>query len=122
MSKYETIEVAQLAGMFKALGHPHRLRIFQRLLGCCAPGTACALDDVGPNCVGELGEELDIAASTLSHHVKTLAHAGLIHLSRRGQFIDCQVDPDAALLLRGVFTPTPPAVTARGTSAKRKRA
>ena len=120
MSKYKTIEAAQLAGMFKALGNPHRLRIFQRLLDCCTPGTVCSLDGVSPNCIGELGTELDIAASTLSHHIKTLAHAGLIHMHRRGQFIDCQVDPDAALLLRGVFTATP-AAAARRIPDKRKR-
>ena len=120
MSKYKTIEAARLATMFKALGNPHRLHIFQRLQTCCVAGTVCALDGASPNCVGELGTELDIAASTLSHHIKTLAHAGLIHLNRRGQFIDCQVDPDAALLLRGVFTTTP-AAAVRRTPAKRKR-
>jgi ArsR family transcriptional regulator, arsenate/arsenite/antimonite-responsive transcriptional repressor len=120
MSKYKTTEPARLAGMFKALGNPHRLHIFQRLLECCTPGTVCALDGVSPNCVGELGTELDIAASTLSHHIKTLAHAGLIHLHRRGQFIDCRIDPDAAALLRGVFTPTP-ATTARSPATKRNR-
>ncbi len=121
MSKYETIEAARLSGMFKALGNPHRLRIFRRLLGCGTSGTVYPLDDASPNCVGELGEELDIAASTLSHHIKTLAHAGLIHLNRRGQFIDCHVDPDAAVLLRGVLTTTKPVATARASSAKRKR-
>jgi len=120
MSKYKTTDAEHLATQFKALGNPHRLRIFQRLLTCCTPGTVCALDGASPNCVGELGMELRIAASTLSHHIKTLAHAGLIHLNRRGQFIDCQVDPDAAMLLRGVFTPTP-AASARRTPAKRKR-
>ncbi len=120
MSKYKTTNAAHLAAMFKALGNPHRLRIFQRLQTCCTPGTVCALDGASPNCVGELGTELDIAASTLSHHIKTLAHAGLIHLNRRGQFIDCQVDTDAALLLRGVFN-TAPAVAARRSPAKRKR-
>ena len=120
MSKYKTTDAAHLASMFKALGNPHRLRIFQRLLSCCTPGTVCALNGASPNCVGELGTQLDIAASTLSHHIKTLAHAGLIHLHRRGQFIDCQVDPDAAMLLRGVFTTTP-ATASRCTPTKRKR-
>lgn len=120
MSKYKTTTATHLATMFKALGNPHRLRIFQRLQSCCTPGTVCALDGATPNCVGELGTELDIAASTLSHHIKTLAHAGLIHLKRRGQFIDCQVDPDAAVLMRDVFT-TALAATSRGAATKRKR-
>ena len=120
MSKYKTTSATQLAAMFKALGNPHRLRIFQRLQTCCVPGTVCALDGASPNCVGELGTELGIAASTLSHHIKTLAHAGLIHLNRRGQFIDCAVDPDAAVLMCDVFTATPAAKT-RGAATKRKR-
>lgn len=83
----------QLAEVFKALSNPHRLAIYRRLARCCAPGTAC---DVGfaTSRVGELGEELDIAASTLSHHLKSLSHCGLIRMLRRGQCVECSVNPD----------------------------
>lgn len=103
--------------MCKALGHAHRLRIFQRLMHCCTPGTVCGIEGASPNCVGELGAELDIAASTLSHHIKTLAQAGLIHLHRRGQFVDCHVDPEAAALFDGLFQPAP---STRRHNAQRK--
>jgi ArsR family transcriptional regulator len=113
MSKYRKDQEARLAEQFKALGHPHRLRIFNRLLDCCAPGTVCAIGDAAPNCVSELGAELDIAASTLSHHIKSLAQAGLIRLERRGQFIDCQADTDAVETLRAAFAPTTRATNKR---------
>lgn len=108
MSKYRNDDADRLAAMCKALGNAHRLRIFQRLISCCTPGTVCEIEGASPNCIGELGTELDIAASTLSHHIKTLAHAGLIHLHRRGQFIDCHVDPEAAVLFGGLFTAARP--------------
>lgn len=45
-------------------------------------------------CVGTLGEDLDIAPSTVSHHLKELARSGLIIMTRRGQHVECRVDPD----------------------------
>ncbi|MEJ2694999.1 MAG: metalloregulator ArsR/SmtB family transcription factor, partial [Candidatus Thiodiazotropha sp.] len=67
------IEDLSLAEMFKALGNDHRLEIFHRLAGCCDLG------DVGYY-VGQLGEGLNIAPSTLSHHLKELHRAGLIEM------------------------------------------
>ena len=87
------IELVQLADIFKALSNPHRLAIFQRLSRCCVPGTRCDVE-FAKSSVGEIGEGLDIAPSTLSHHLKTLSQCGLIKTSRRGQFVDCCVDPD----------------------------
>jgi ArsR family transcriptional regulator len=89
----------RLAEAFKALSNPNRLKIFLQLMNCCAPGTVCSAegvtaDLVTKSCVGDLGEGLAIAASTLSHHIKELNRAGLIHMERRGQHIDCWVDPD----------------------------
>ena len=86
-------ELEQLAAIFKALSNPHRLAIFQRLCHCYEPGTSCDVTFTKAS-VGELGGNLDIAASTLSHHLKVLAQCGLINMSRRGQFVDCCADPD----------------------------
>lgn len=78
--------------MFKALSNPHRLAVFQRLASCCAPGTACALDDAPCLSVGQLGDGLDIAASTLSHHMKTLSQAGLVQTRRQGKQVLCWIE------------------------------
>lgn len=103
MSNYQTIELNPLADTFKALGHPHRLQIFLQLATCCAPGTACTGDEAMRRCVGELAAELDIAQSTVSHHLKELTRAGLIATERCGREIRCWVDPDVLLRLGDFF-------------------
>ncbi|TFG54319.1 MAG: transcriptional regulator [Gemmatimonadales bacterium] len=111
MSNHQTIAVPPLADAFKALGHPHRLQIFHRLSSCCAPGTACTVDEAVPRCVGELAAELDIAPSTVSHHLKELTRAGLIATERCGREIRCWVEPDVLRDLGDFFHGfvTPPA-------------
>ena len=103
MSKYRTENTAELAEYFKALSNPNRLQIFLRLLTCCPPGTACAADSISGFCVGELGEDLSVAPSTLSHHIKELQRAGLIKTQRRGQNIECYVDVKKVSLLKEFF-------------------
>lgn len=78
--------------MFQALANPHRLALFHRLSSCCTPGTACSQDDALRQHVGELGEGLAIAPSTLSHHLKELNRAGLIQMQRRGKHVECWVE------------------------------
>lgn len=112
MSNYRDIQNStdRLAETFKALSNPNRLKIFLQLMNCCAPGTVCTTNDVTTDsviksCVGDLGDGLDIAASTLSHHIKELNRAGLIQMERRGQNVDCWVDPDAVKELNQFFQP-----------------
>lgn len=97
-------EELSLVEMFKALGNQHRLEIFHRLTTCCQPGTYCSLDEVGC-CVGELGEGLEIAPSTLSHHLKELHRAGLIEMRRQGKQIKCWIEPSILTRLAGFFDP-----------------
>lgn len=61
-----TKEQQQLAQFAKAMSHPVRIYILQLLAGqiCCYSG--------------DLAEELPIARSTLSQHLKALKDAGLI--------------------------------------------
>ncbi len=102
MSNY-SIDIQKRAEMFKALGNPHRLAIFQRLTSCCAPGTVCAVDDAIRFTVGEIGEELEIAPSTVSHHLKELLRAGLIQSRRNGKTIECWIEPELLDQLSGFF-------------------
>ncbi|VAX00220.1 Transcriptional regulator, ArsR family [hydrothermal vent metagenome] len=101
MSKYETM--SRQAGMFKALSNAHRLLLFNRLMTCCVPGTKCNPDEVVKFCVGDLGEGLDIAPSTLSHHLKELNRAGLVQMQRRGKNVDCWVEPAVLNELKAFF-------------------
>lgn len=92
MSNNQTYEVQ--ADRFKALSNPHRLALFKRMMSCCALGTICSAEEATRFCVGELGEGLEIAPSTLSHHLKELNRAGLIKMQRLGKNIQCWVEPD----------------------------
>lgn len=105
MSKYETI-LERLPVMFKALGNPSRLALFRRLSRCCRPGTCCEIEVAIRYTVGELGEGMAIAPSTLSHHIKELHSAGLIETERRGKQVLCWIDPEVLDHLADFFSPT----------------
>ncbi len=101
MSNYENMDMDAYAEIFRALANPHRLRIFANLADCCTPGTRCA-EDVRV-CVGDISGELDLAPSTVSHHLKELRRAGLIRAERSGQTVECWVDPEILRALSHFF-------------------
>lgn len=93
---------ALLVRVFKALGDPTRLRIFQ-VLRCC--DGEVMIDD-GGGChpsntmsVGEVCCRLGQNPSTVSHHLKELRIAGLIHVEKRGRCIYCSINPAALELV-----------------------
>ena len=100
MSNYQTETLEAFARAFKALSNPHRLQIFNILSHCCEPGTEC---NVQQYCVGDIAPRLDIAASTLSHHLKELQQAGLIHMRRRGKQVFCSIEPGMLKEIRILF-------------------
>lgn len=104
MSKYKTIDSEQLVDIFKALANSHRLKIYNILTSCCTPGTSCASDEVFSCCVGDLDSQLDIAASTLSHHLKELNRAGLINMKRDGKQVFCSVNTEIMEQLQNIFS------------------
>jgi ArsR family transcriptional regulator len=92
-----------LAAIFKALGDPTRLRIFQTLR-CC--DRTVEVDETG-QCrpagslsVGEVCCQLGGSMSTISHHLKELRLAGLIRMEKRGRWIYCSVNPASLELIR----------------------
>lgn len=101
MSNYQSN--INLSEAFKALSNPNRLELFERLMSCCAPGVRCDAEKAARFCVGELGEGLAIAPSTLSHHLKELNRAGLVQMERRGKNVDCWVEPEALRVLATFF-------------------
>ena len=113
MSNYQKEEVYRIAEVFKALSNPNRLHIFLRLVSCCPPGTKCSSDAAVQRCVGELGQDLKIDPSTISHHLKELRRSGLIRTERRGKNIICWVDPETVLEVANWLTGYLPTATVR---------
>jgi ArsR family transcriptional regulator len=72
-----TEDIARYADMFAAMGTESRLRIMQALLSAHPQGLV----------VGEIIAELEVSASTLSHHLDKLKHEGLVEVSREGTFL-----------------------------------
>ena len=107
MSNYRTHDIVWMAEAFRALANPHRLRIFLRLVDCCGPGARVCHEEEVPCCVGDLGRDLTVAPSTVSHHLKELRRAGLIEMERKGRTIECRVDPRLLTEL-GEFFRLPP--------------
>jgi len=103
MSKYNEHQIDRFSTIFNALSNPHRLQIYTLLSGCCTPGTDCTIDNITSCCVGDLGSELDIAASTLSHHLKELNRAGLINMQRDGKQVICSVNSEMLNDIRQYF-------------------
>jgi ArsR family transcriptional regulator len=80
-----TVTAAELdrhADAFAALGHPARLAIVRHLLAAHPQGLVA----------NELQAELEIPASTLSHHLDTLRQEGLVEQEREGKFLRYRAD------------------------------
>jgi ArsR family transcriptional regulator, arsenate/arsenite/antimonite-responsive transcriptional repressor len=76
-SQKATEQVARYADMFAAMGAEPRLRIMQLLLTAHPQGLV----------VGDIQEELEIPASTLSHHLDKLKNEDLVKVRRERTFL-----------------------------------
>ncbi len=103
MSNYREDHLTRFAEDFGALSNPNRLAIFLSLVSCCPPGASCGLDEMR-KCVGDLGEGLNIVSSTISHHIKELKTAGLIHVEKKGKFTQCWVDEETVAAMSDLLT------------------
>jgi DNA-binding transcriptional ArsR family regulator len=84
-------EVIRYADMFSAMGTGPRLRIMRLLLSAHPEGMV----------VGDIGDELSIAASTLSHHLEKLKNEGLVKVRREGTYLWYSANADALQELLG---------------------
>jgi len=66
---------------FRALSDPARLAIVDELRG-------------GPLCGRDLRERLQLSSSLLSHHLRVLNKAGLIHYARVGRCLEVELNHD----------------------------
>ncbi|HYI94408.1 MAG TPA: metalloregulator ArsR/SmtB family transcription factor [Bryobacteraceae bacterium] len=89
--KQDSGAIVRYADMLSAMGTEPRLRIMQLLLSAHPDGMV----------VGEIGSELDIPSSTLSHHLEKLKNEDLVRVRRDGTFLWYSANADALQELLG---------------------
>lgn len=89
--QYISMKIEIASQQLASLGNPIRLKLYRALVRAGKDGLPC----------GILQEKLDIAASTLSHHIKHLMEAGLIRQERDGTTLFCHANYPAMHALVG---------------------
>jgi DNA-binding transcriptional ArsR family regulator len=84
-------DVSRYADMLAAMGTEPRLRIMRLLLSAHPQGLV----------VGDIGDELGFAGSTLSHHLDKLKNEGLVSVKRNGTFLRYSANTDTLQELLG---------------------
>jgi len=79
--------IADITEVLKALADNSRLEIIN-LLSC------------GKMCVCDIVEELDLSQPNISHHLKILKNVDLIIATKRGRWIDYELNQDKFKLLQ----------------------
>jgi ArsR family transcriptional regulator, arsenate/arsenite/antimonite-responsive transcriptional repressor len=82
---YSDARITAFADMLSAMGTEPRLRIMRLLLAAHPDGLV----------VGDIGREIDIAPSTLSHHLDKLKNEQLVTVCREGTFLRYVANADA---------------------------
>lgn len=75
----EDLGLTRAASTFAALGSEQRLAVLRTLVRAGTEGLT----------IGELGRRCGVSGSTLTHHMKILAQAGLVTQQRKGRSIIC---------------------------------
>ena len=83
------MKIDDAAARLEALGNPTRLQIYRALVRAGEAGMP----------VGKLQAKLDLAASTLSHHLKTLILVDLVTQDRHATTLICRANYD---MMRGL--------------------
>ena len=97
-------EAKQKALVFKALADPNRLRLL----------SIVKAEASGESCVCDLTEPLDLGQPTVSHHLKILVDAGLLHREKRGTWAYYSLVPGALEQRPDSWRPCDRASTVRG--------
>ena len=79
MESTDDLALTRAASAFAALGSEQRLAVLRTLVRAGGAGLS----------IGELGARCGVTGSTLTHHMKILAQAGLVTQARQGRSIIC---------------------------------
>lgn len=85
----------RLARVFKALADPARVRLVSLI----------AAADGGEACICDLTEPVGLTQPTVSHHMKLLVEAGLMHREQRGRWAYYRLVDGALTSLAQVLAP-----------------
>ena len=88
------MEILEAVHALSSLAHETRLGVFRLLVQAGAEGVQ----------VGLMGEQLGVAAPTLSFHLKELTHAGLVLSRQEGRFIYYRANYDVMNALLAYLT------------------
>lgn len=80
----------EIAGLFKAFSDERRLEILRLLMS-------------GERCACKLLEEINISQATLSHHMKILCDAGVVHSRKDGKWIHYSINKDGVELAKRIL-------------------
>jgi ArsR family transcriptional regulator len=94
-SPLDAAQAGELASGFSALADPVRLRVLS-ILAAAPEGEVCVCDFVVP-----LGK----SQPTVSHHLKILSDAGLVHGDRRGKWVWYSLDRERLADLQTALQP-----------------
>ena len=89
--KDDSAQITRYADMLSAMGTEPRLRIMRLLLSAHPEGLV----------VGDIASELNIPASTLSHHLEKLKNEDLVRVRRDGTFLWYSAHSEALEALLG---------------------
>jgi DNA-binding transcriptional ArsR family regulator len=78
------MKIDDAAARLEALGNPTRLKIYRALVRAGEAGLS----------VGKLQTKLELAGSTLSHHLKSLLAVGLVSQERQSTTLICRANFD----------------------------
>lgn len=104
--------------VFRALASKPRRQILAMLASgagegddrCCGPNEICAC---------RFTEDLGLSASTVSHHMKVLADAGLVTSRKQGLWVHYRLRPEAVAAVLGEFQALLAASACCGADAER---
>ena len=95
MATLKEADAERLAAALKVVADPARLRLLSLLASC----------EGEESCVCDLTDPLGLSQPTVSHHLKVLHEAGIVHREKRGRWVYYRLVPEPLELLRGALDP-----------------
>ena len=94
------MNIRESVKIFKALSNENRLQLFLEILN----NEKVSINDDEHECIiSEIASKFKIGAPTISHHIKELESAGLIHTDKIGKLITARINKGIIEEFRNLF-------------------